>query len=223
MANIEDQIHNKNRPMPECSDARTSATAAVGTLATPKPSEANRSSRSPDASCESRWTTRACSGHRATSGFVKVSPADITPYVNEAVAGRHPCSRRSHLYRQGTWVPDEGSHHRLRTAQGKMIAQQGDWNALVCAVAASINAVASRRSSPASARRTRHGPTRHAPSHRSLSSTRKARSRRSRRPGTVASSTLTTQAPSGTTATPRRSTPTIMSSDARSKSTGSKG
>ena len=87
MANIEEQIQNKNRPMPEMfrrKDLRNSGGWDVGNAKAvrgePFITVSGRIMRVP---LDDSELARAIRGHEQV--HVKVSPADITPYVNEAV------------------------------------------------------------------------------------------------------------------------------------------
>lgn len=144
MANIEEQIHNKNRPMPEVfrrKDLRNSGGWDVGNTKAvrgePFITVSGRIMRVP---LDDSELAQAIRGHEQV--HVKVSPADITPYVNEAVgedAIRAAEEARVNFIAKELGFPMKALITGSERHEGEMIAQQGDWNALVCAVAASIN------------------------------------------------------------------------------------
>ena len=122
MANIEEQIHNKNRPMPEVfrrKDLRNSGGWDVGNTKAvrgePFITVSGRIMRVP---LDDSELAQAIRGHEQV--HVKVSPADITPYVNEAVsedAIRAAEEARVNFIAKELGFPMKGSHHRLRTAR----------------------------------------------------------------------------------------------------------
>ena len=144
MATTEQRVANRNRPMPELfhrEDIRNSGGWDVehvkAVRGEPFITVSGRIMRVP---LDDSELAQAIRGHEQV--HVKVSPQDITPYISEVVsedAIRAAEEARVNYIAQELGFPMKALLTGSERHEGELIAKQGDWKALICAIAASIN------------------------------------------------------------------------------------
>lgn len=144
MTNIIEQVHNRNRPMPEIftrKDIRNTGGWDVANVRAvrgePYITVAGRIMRVP---LDDSQLSRAIRAHEQI--HVKVSPQDLTPYINDVTgeqAIRAAEEARVNFIASLLEFPMKSMVTGSEKFDGEMLASNGDWPASVYAVAASVH------------------------------------------------------------------------------------